>query len=64
MAAESGFRESVESDGPARRRAIGGSRNARNFAQPVHRFSQGQRENSIDDVLGHDYLHARLNREA
>jgi hypothetical protein len=34
-----------------------------NFAQPVHRFSQGLSENSVDDVQGQEYLHARLNRK-
>jgi hypothetical protein len=37
---------------------------AANFAHPVHRFSKGYKENSIDHDERQDYLHARLNREA
>jgi hypothetical protein len=37
---------------------------SRVFCTAIHRFSQGLRENSIDDVYRQDYLHARLNREA
>src|SRR5580658_191152 len=59
IAAESAFKEFAESEGSCWK-ARQSELDAYNFAHHVHRFSQGSRKNSIDDVLRRDYLHARL----